>query len=360
MNPVSALRRVSSTPAVLLRYAFLLLTLLATAPALAEGVPVGYYYLGELAGSPTQLHLQLDAPRAAGAQLAASGWLLDETTGATTEFSGVFRPSDDSLFLDLSAAGQLFGHLPASPAADGLTFSGNLLLASSAESFEFKRVAQFVTTKLQQGRIATTSMYPYFTAQRMQNINDFLQPDLLAEQICFFSAGQNQEVAGELSSAWTYASDTTVAFAVPGFFSGLTTVSSYTGGAHPRLEYWPYNLAYVGTSLREFLLSDLFVSGTDVPALLSPLVAAQLREQGATVPAGTVFAEADLAIFTVSPAGLTIVFPPYTVGSWAEGTWWVSIPFTQLDTAPNTVDPVLDHAGPLRHLAHLPLPFLQE
>jgi hypothetical protein len=304
--------------------AFLLtLALLFTAGAQARS----YHYLGELAGSPAQLQLKLE-------QDAVSGWLMQETSGKVTEFTGLRRASDDWLFLDLGEAGQLFGELSNGLADDGLVFEGTLLgTAGDAGPFRFEQVAQFVTSQLDQGRIETTSTYPFFLPLRLQGINNFLQPDLLAEQICFLAEGQYRASDGELFNAWTYDGTTEIAYVAPGLFSGLTTVSLFTGGAHPALEYWSYNLAYTGTSLRPFGLAELFDADVDAVALLNPLLLESLaRQQAAWVLDGSVssFTEEDLEVFTISPAGLEFVFAPYIVGPWVEGTFRVRIPLEDL------------------------------
>jgi hypothetical protein len=196
---------------------------------------------------------------------------------------------------------------------------------------------------MQQDRIDTVSSYPFFITARMQAVNDFLQPDLLADQICFFSEGQYQEQHGQLHRAWHYSTTTEIVYAAPGLFSGLTTAQHDSGGAHPGLTYWSYNLAYVGTALRPFDVADLFEPEVDVEALLTPLLLHGLRElEAAWVLDGSIdsFTLADLGVFTLSPAGLQFVFAPYEVGPWAGGTYRVTLPLASL--------PGLRTDGPVR------------
>jgi hypothetical protein len=320
-----------------LRHAFLILALLLLWTASAAGEPVrSFHYLGQVDGSAAQLHLQL-------AGGSASGWLMNEPAGTVTSFTGIFNSGSQSLVLDLGEAGRLSGFLSTGLADDALLFEGNLLTDGSTLPFRFDQAAQFVSSRLAQGRIDTASSYPFFTTVRMQGVNNFLQPDLLADQICFFSEGQYHESVGELFNAWAYDSQTEITYAAPGLFSGLTTVSYYTGGAHPNLRFWSYNLAYLGTNLRPFMLEDLFAAEVDAVALLNPILLDRLAELEAIwVLDGSVssFTAAELEVFTLSPAGLQIVFPPYAVGPWVQGPFSVTIPFGELGEALRPDGPV--------------------
>lgn len=301
-----------------------------------------YHYTGQIAGSAAQLHLQVDSAEAGAAADRAVGWLMNEAAGTVTQFSGVYRQADSSLFLDLGVDGQLFGFLSSGPADRSRLFKGNLLKGNTALPFRFDQAAQFVTSRMQQDRINTLSSYPYFITARMQAVNDFLQPDLLADQICFFSEGQSQEQQGQLFRTWDYSATTEIAYAAPGLFSGLTTAEYDTGGAHPNLTYWSYNLAYLGTALRPFEVADLFEPEVDVAGLLNPLLQQELTKLEAAwvLDGSSSFELADLQVFTVSPAGLQFVFAPYEVGPWSEGTYRVTLPFADL--------PGLRADGPLR------------
>ncbi len=66
-----------------------------------------------------------------------------------------------------------------------------------------------------------------------------------------------------------------------------------------------------------------------------------LKKQGASWPPKT-DPEAVETTFTFSPSGVTFHYPPYAVGSYAEGYYRVLVPFTILRRS-------LDKTGPLAH-----------
>lgn len=118
----------------------------------------------------------------------------------------------------------------------------------------------------------------------------------------------------------------------------------YTGGAH-------------GWAVREGINVDLrtgkritlgeLIQGEAAQAWLVDTVYAQLKARGASgVESGWVTKEtlagvlADDPRYVVTGAGLKVIFPEYTVGSYAEGTYEVSLPFLWLEDK-------LDPNGPL-------------
>lgn len=106
-----------------------------------------------------------------------------------------------------------------------------------------------------------------------------------------------------------------------------------TDGAHGLSEFAHENYRLTAHGPEPFALADLFVPGSDWVARLSALCRAGLRAQHASSVvdgAITAFTADEMASFTVSPVGLSIWFPPYAFGSYAEGDFHVEIAWPEL------------------------------
>ncbi|MSU62325.1 MAG: DUF3298 domain-containing protein [Pedosphaera sp.] len=121
--------------------------------------------------------------------------------------------------------------------------------------------------------------------------------------------------------------------------SVLEQVYEYTGGAHGNVFLRGWNFLAEGHEARALNLPQLFRDGTPWKERLADLCKADLRRQGAsmfTAGGGGIEPEAkleqgDLTVITLSPAGLRIHFAPYEVGSWAEGTYSVLLPYATIE-----------------------------
>lgn len=126
--------------------------------------------------------------------------------------------------------------------------------------------------------------------------------------------------------------------------SAFTDFAPYTGGAHGGLFYATYNYGMVNGRAKKLKLQDLFQPGVKFKDVLSPLILQSLRDREAGwVENGDYRDVSDLVFesFVITPNGLTFIVPPYEAGSWAEGTFWVKVPFKEI------VD-VLAKNGPLK------------
>ena len=113
------------------------------------------------------------------------------------------------------------------------------------------------------------------------------------------------------------------------FLSARSSIYSYTGGAHGNTFYRAFNLHIVDGTVRETSLGDLFTPGSGYLTPLSDYVLDDLRRQEAyDVAEGmiTELTEDDLAVFTLSPSGITFAFAPYHVGPYAQGSFFVTVP----------------------------------
>ncbi len=312
----------------------LIVTMLFSTAALADST---VYYRGVIGEEPWQLELSIDGT-------ALRGRLLHDLLPLQLEAGGTFSPEDSSLvarfvYGDPEQQGTLLGETGPDGSMSGTFLSGDLM-----QPFRFEQVAHYVDYTFRQERIEATSTYPFFTSRRLSDLNAYVQPDLMAEQIAFVQAAQEADIDGDIRSSWWFDSRATLEYAAPGLLSSLVTVSEYQGGAHPSLDYWAYNLVLTGTRMRPFYLADLFLPDSDWLDEVSDLVLAALREQQADwVLNGTVTGldEDDLQVFLLSPAGVQFILAPYQVGPWVAGTFTVRIPLEQLAE-------LLDPEGPVR------------
>ncbi len=320
----------------MLRRLLAILALSVPAAALAQEHPELHYYRGYIGEQPWQLELYMEDG-------VVRGRLTHDYAPLVLEAGGSFSESDNSVIVRFGTPGaELSGTLIGEPDPAGV-FAGTMLGVHGLMDFRFEQVAEYVDFHIRQGRLDMLSTYPYFTSPRLANMNEYVQPDVMASQLEFMQLAQEADIEGLVRHEWWFDSWTTIEYAAPGLLSALVTVNEYAGGAHPNRQYWSYNLAYLGTRLRPFELEDLFLDDADYLGLLSPLVMEDLLEQGGAdwIEDGTItsLGDEDLAVFTVSPSGLNFIFPPYAVGPWVSGTFLVQVPL-------ETVAPLLDPAGP--------------
>lgn len=135
------------------------------------------------------------------------------------------------------------------------------------------------------------------------------------------------------NNAWLEEFTPTVVTARPELLSLQMTQYSDTEGAHPNTVQLTYNYGFVGGAAKRLSLKDLFRPGTQPLALVSKIVIAKLKEKEASwVMDGTAKAldvkQGDE--FVVKSDRLTYIFSPYEMGSYAEGTYEIDVPFAAL------------------------------
>lgn len=116
----------------------------------------------------------------------------------------------------------------------------------------------------------------------------------------------------------------------------LFTLYTYTGGAHGMTT--SHSLIYRPESGAALTLEDVFLPGTDILALLQPLVREALNAQLGDmalpdfIEPGTAALDA-FRTFTLSAEGVTFLFDPYAVAPYAAGTQQVLVPWSALAPA---------------------------
>ena len=143
---------------------------------------------------------------------------------------------------------------------------------------------------------------------------------------------------------WTVDARYYVTLCSPGIISVLCDAHAYTGGAHGNSVLVSHNLALDGSAtVRELGLYDVF--GCDPETLnawgdpLCAMVAEQLGRQRCHTPDPTpeelrswtpAVTVDQLHTFTLSAEGITFHFEPYVMGSYAEGTFHVALPWSRV------------------------------
>jgi len=327
--------------------ALLLATVLAlTSLAAAQATPSWWraLYRGTAGSQPLLLDLTLAGATASGRLLlpaeravvpvagssAADGAL---TLAPTPQNTGRSAPAGTLAGARLDATRSL------APNDDGNSIAGHLTLGTERLTLSLSRVAQYVRVNVQDGPIQATDSYPHFLTGALAPLNAELGPASGAELTTFVREGRSARAAGGLFHAWQLIAETTVEGVAGPYVSLLTSRYRYTGGAHGIQETATATWWLDRSGPRRISLAELFAPGADYVARLAPLVLADLRAQGATwVVQGQVssLSAHDLALYVLTPAGLSFTFPPYAMGPYVQGTFTVVVPYAK----------VLDMAAP--------------
>ena len=126
----------------------------------------------------------------------------------------------------------------------------------------------------------------------------------------------------------------------------------WTGSAHPM--HYSLSFNYDLKHGQPLELRDLFVAGANYLTVVSRLCAKDIAEQKRKNGFNDIYEDGEKAAFdslkqkaTFYPTtqGLLFIFDPYQVGSYAEGFYVVSIPYSQLTS-------IINSQGPLAPFAH--------
>jgi hypothetical protein len=194
-------------------------------------------------------------------------------------------------------------------------------------------VAQFVDLDVREGPIHVSLRYPSFAGGPLAALDPAIEPAARAGLISFIDQGRRAQAAGDLFHGWERITTTRIEGLAGPFVSLRTQSYVYSGGAHGNTSYTTRTWRLGGPVPRELRLSDLFRPNAAYLPRLVPLVLADLEAQHATwVVDGQIatLGETDLALFSLTPAGLAFTFPPYAMGPYVEGTFTVVVPYRRL------------------------------
>ncbi len=221
-----------------------------------------------------------------------------------------------------------------------------LLVALAVGSRGSVKYSNLTISKVKKGYWTASASYPKF--QSGSAISRLANHD-----IAEFSAHTIHEWATDITKdmekptdPWAEDSTTTVVLARPDLISLEVALYSDSGGAHPNTQLITSNFGMVKGKAKKLTLADLFKRGTNPLPLVSKIVMAKLKEKNASwIENGDVKA-LDLKSgdeFVIATDRLTYIFSPYEMGSYAEGSYIIDVPFAALGAK-------LDPSGPLKEL----------
>lgn len=141
----------------------------------------------------------------------------------------------------------------------------------------------------------------------------------------------NLKEFGKPARPFAFDASGVMASATPTFASAHLEIYTDAGGAHPNVSSYPVNVRTVGGKATLVRLKDLLAKGArlhQVSAVVLDAVNAAKRTRGAD-PLTEIEATL-LDLFIVTPSGVTWVFGPYAVGVYAEGPYYVKVPWSKL------------------------------
>jgi hypothetical protein len=154
---------------------------------------------------------------------------------------------------------------------------------------------------------------------------------VIAKDLTHYQSEARKHAGRNQPGPWSFEADPTISLDSSRVVSGFFAESTYQGGAHGMAFYKPVTVGVTNGKARRLRLFDLFVPGTDPVRLCSDLLMARLRhdERADWVKDGTVtsFNAKALSKWVVTRTGITFLFDPYELGSYAAGPFEIKIPF---------------------------------
>jgi len=216
--------------------------------------------------------------------------------------------------------------------------------------FAFTANAAYRTLTVTRRRYDVKGTYPAFlsTAPGWRALSSLLYGQVTTAQQDFLkeTAGGTLNVPG---TRFTQYYDIGVAYADDNLASLLTQEFTFTGGAHPNTVYTSVNYQVAGNTPRLLGLNDLFAPDSGYLDAIFQMVLANLnqqKKQRGGIPVWDTFSTKDLNVYTLSPRSITFVFSPYVAGPYAEGTYYVAIPYSQLTQYLNPKGPLAKFVAP--------------
>lgn len=111
----------------------------------------------------------------------------------------------------------------------------------------------------------------------------------------------------------------------------------YTGGNHPNFVYYTFNYGVIDGKAKKLTLTDVFskrLSAADIKQQVNDLILNKLRlqDRASFVVDGSIakLSEAQLNRFVLTREGMTFLFPPYELASYAAGDFKVELSLSEL------------------------------
>lgn len=310
---------------------------LASASWASTGAGRGYW-IGTIGDLPVQMDLDLTGDKAAGSY-------YYDRTGIPLKLTGTMD-ADGTLHLsEQTPKENVTGFFRGAAPEDGGKFAGAWTAADGSKSlpFRFHRAAAFGSLAVPPADdLKGTFGYPVFAARGAAEleVNSELERfardrrDEFLKSAAAARAGAGTAAApAALEPNWEADLSWEIHYDSSTLISLLAASYEFTGGAHGGAQYTSLNYRVHDGKASPVKLKDLFTPGARYVPALNRLCLSQLREQDAAwVVNGQVkeFKEDELSTFVLRPDGLTIIFCPYLVGPWAQGTFRATIAYRDL------------------------------
>jgi hypothetical protein len=172
---------------------------------------------------------------------------------------------------------------------------------------------------------------PTATAPAEQRFNDIVRRFVLGEVARFKKS--LEEPDRRLDPPWGLWMVPSVHLHTRRWISIKIAESEYTGGAHPNPSF--YTLVYDFRGGRALRLQDLFRPGTPYLQRLASLCRQELARRPYVMDRDWAYRGAapqpvNYQWFYLKPGKLVVLFPPYQVGPYAQGTAEIGIPLEKL------------------------------
>lgn len=312
-----------------------------------------YYYTGVLGdGLGIQMELVMDSSGVTGSYMYDRiGTPLSLTGSIDTETSIVTLVEQDDKG---NRTGTFAGKLESEGTNYAKTIEGKWMKAGGKDKIPFKlnKVAYYIWSETKAGgKYEMSYMYPDFISglKPFEEISKDLEKNALAEQAKFTKEAEEYFKTEEARAEWQERYNYAIEYYSPEIVSLSGEIYMYGGGAHGNTEYMSSNYWIKDGKPVLLKLPDLFLPNSNYLKALSDYCINDLRRQNAGWVVDGQLKELgtdDLSAFAVSPRGISIAFAPYAVGSYAEGSYFVTVPYSALKE-------VIDPAGPIGKLAGL-------
>ncbi len=215
-----------------------------------------------------------------------------------------------------------------------LPLAFGLILASGA-SADLPVKWQTVTAKKGKTLLVTASIPKFLSNDPVATYaNSALREAVMAEQARFLKDMSDMDFATEDKARLPYTHElkTVVCSSGPGLVSAYLQEYTWTGGAHPNSRYLAYTFGMVDGKPARLKLANILRIRMALGAAFNQIVLPALNEMKKERGLDQMFelpAES-MDNFVATPGGLTWLFSPYEVGSYAEGPYLVKVSRAEL------------------------------
>ena len=247
-----------------------------------------------------------------------------------TDIRGTFNDGGEDIQLTEFSNGTLVGKIRGQ--LFGTHFSGTWTLETGEAPFDLTlfSVAVIKDTNISPV-LNTTARYPYFFDNA--DINNEIQKQIVDDtEMCYDDI--DLMYGPDYNPGFTIQSDFRFVCVRENFVSIEFLYYAYTGGAHGNWQYQTLNFLRDKTRAQLITVEQFFRNDSAAEAYLSATILSDLAEQEAFFVTDGMVTEltfSDLQAFTLSKTGITFLFSPYQVGSFAQGGFEVFIPYTDVE-----------------------------